>query len=363
MGEQFFLAIGSLNRAAPYFRSAHGGGLTILALDEETLAAELVAQASGIDNPTFLSVDAVSGVVYANSEVSGWHEGTVSAFRFEPASGKLVYLNKQPTLGSIAAHNAVSRDRKTLWVANYAMGEGGPDMSVVALPIRVDGSLDPASGSIRLEGNLGPVADRQERPHAHMVTEVPEGGAVLVADLGLDRVAEYAFQGTEFRLKAEVAMPAGSGPRHIAQHANGRYVYVANELSSTVSFILREAGSLSVRQTLSAIRPGSSSHAADIVLSPDGRFLYSSNRGEDSIACFAVDRESGMLSLLDIVPSCGETPRNLALTPDGRHLLIANQDSDQIAILRRDADTGTLSDTGRRIAVGTPMCVRPFRLA
>lgn len=363
MGEKLFLAIGSLNRAAPYFRSARGEGLTILALDEDTLAVETVAQASGIDNPTFLSVDAASGVIYANSEVSGWHEGTVSAFRFEPASGKLVYLNKQPTLGSITAHNTASRDRKVLWVANYAVGEGGPDMSVVALPIRADGSLAPASASLRLEGELGPVADRQERPHAHMVTEVPEGGTVLVADLGLDRVAEYVFQGAEFQLKAEVDMPAGSGPRHIAQHANGHFVYVANELSSTVAFILRGAGSLSVQQTLSAIRPGSSSHAADIVLSPDGRFLYSSNRGEDSIACFAVDPESGMLSLLDIVPCCGETPRNLALTPDGRHLLIANQNSDEIAILRRAAETGSLSDTGRRISVGTPMCVRPFRPA
>lgn len=363
VGQQLYLAVGSLNREAPYFQGARGEGITLYAFDEDALTWSRVTGTSTVDNPTFLTVDAASGVIYANSEVFGWHEGTVSALRFEAGTGVLSYINKQPTLGSIAAHNMVSRDRRFVLVANYAMGDGGPDRSVAVFPMLADGGLGPASASVRLEGHTGPVADRQERPHAHMVQEVPEGGSVLVADLGLDIVQEFRI-GTDGDLTpvASVALPAGSGPRHIAQHANGRFVYVTNELASTVSLILRDAGQLTVKQTLSTILPGIESHAADIHLSPDGRFLYSSNRGDDSIACFAVDQETGMLTLLDIVSSGGVTPRNFALTPGGRHILVANQNSDAIVIFRRDEETGALQDTGKRIKTGTPVCVRPFIL-
>lgn len=363
MSQPLYLAVGSLNREAPYFQGARGEGLTIFAFDEDTLEwARLVGTAS-IDNPTFLSVDAASGVVYANSEVFGWHEGTVSAFRFSPETKALSYINKQPTLGSIAAHNMVSRDRCFVLVANYAMGDGGPDQSVAVFPIRQDGGLAPAAASVRLAGPLGPVIDRQERTHAHMVSEVPEGGAVLVTDLGLDQVVEYALSSAGALVQsASVALPAGAGPRHVAQHGNGRFVYVSNELDSTVSFVSRGAGKMTLEQTLPTIRPGVESHGADIHLSPDGRFLYCSSRGEDSIACFMVDQATGHLTLRDITPSGGRTPRNLALTPSGRHLLVANQNGDAIVIFRRNEQTGALTDSGKRIKIGTPVCVRPFIL-
>lgn len=363
MSQQFYLAVGSLNREAPYFQGARGEGITIYAFDEARLEWGRLAGTTTVDNPTFLAVDAPAGVVYANSEVFGWHEGTVSAFRFDAKEGTLSYLNKQPTLGSIAAHNMVTRDRRFVLVANYAMGSGGPDQSVAVFPRLADGGLGPAAASLRLDGALGPAADRQERPHAHMVTEVPEGGGVLIADLGLDLVAEYrlAEDGTLSPV-ASVAVPAGGGPRHIAQHPNGRYVYVSNELASTVSVIRRAPGRLTLEQTVPTVRSGVQSHAADIHLSPDGRFLYCSNRGDDSIACFAVDGETGALTLLDIVSSGGATPRNFALTPGGRHLLVANQNGDAIVIFRRDEETGALTETGKRIEIGTPVCVRPFAL-
>lgn len=363
MSQHIYLAVGSLNREAPYFQGARGEGLTIFSFDEGTLDWECLTSTSSIDNPTFLSVDAVSGVIYANSEVFGWHEGTVSSFRFSPDKKTLTYLNKQPTLGSIAAHNMVSRDRRFVLVANYAMDSEGPDRSVAVLPILENGGLAPAAASIRLDGTLGPDVDRQERPHAHMVSEVPEGGFVLVADLGLDKVIEYKIGDDGQLLPAvAVALPAGAGPRHIAQHGNGRYVYISNELDSTVSFILRQSGIMTVAQTLPTIRPGAQSHGADIHLSPDGRFLYCSNRGEDSIACFMVDQATGQLTLQDIVPSGGATPRNFALTPSGRHVLVANQNGDAIVIFRRDEETGSLEDSGKRIEIGTPVCVRPFAL-
>ena len=363
MSKSLYLAVGSLNREAPYFQGARGEGLTIFSFDEDTLEWTRLAGTSSIDNPTFLSVDAASGVVYANSEVFGWHEGTVSAFRFSPETHALTYLNKQPTLGSIAAHNMVSRDRRFVLVANYSMGGDGPDQSVAVFPMRQDGCLAPATASVRLDGPLGPVADRQERPHAHMVTEVSEGGAVLVADLGLDQVVEYTLSNDGPLVRsASVALPAGAGPRHIAQHGNGRFVYVSNELDSTVSFVARAVGNMTLEQTLSTIRPGVESHGADIHLSPDGRFLYCSNRGEDSIASFMVDQATGRLTLQDIVASGGETPRNFALTPSGRHVLVANQNGDAIVIFRRDEETGALTESGKRIEIGTPVCVRPFIL-
>lgn len=363
MSQSLYLAVGSLNREAPYFQGARGEGLTIFSFDEGTLEWTRLAGTSTIDNPTFLSVDAASGVVYANSEVFGWHEGTVSAFRFSPGTHALTYLNKQPTLGSIAAYNIVSRDRRFVLVANYAMGGDGPDRSVAVFPVQEDGCLAPATASVRLDGALGPVADRQERPHAHIVTEVPEGGAVLIADLGLDQVFEYTLSSDgALARSASVALPPGAGPRHIAQHGNSRFVYVSNELDSTVSFVLRETGKITLQQTLSTIRPGVESHGADIHLSPDGRFLYCSNRGEDSIACFMVDQATGHLTLRDIVPSGGKTPRNFAFTPSGRHMLVANQNGDAIVIFRRNEDTGALTDSGKRIEIGTPVCVRPFIL-
>lgn len=362
MGRQLFLAVGSLNREAPYFQGARGEGLTVFAFDEATLDFERIVGTSSVDNPTFLSVDDGSGLVYANSEVFGWQEGTVSAFRFSPENGSLGYLNKQATLGSIAAHNLLTNNGRFLLVANYGMGEGGPDQSVAVFPRRDDGSIAPAITSVRHEGALGTDVDRQERPHAHMVLELI-GGGVLVSDLGLDQLIEYSFDtdGNFARLGA-VSLPPGSGPRHIAQHPAGRYLFVSNELDSTVSVIVRDNGRMVLQQTVSSLQAPTASFGADIHLSPDGRFLYSSNRGDDSIAVFAVDGPDGALTLLEIVPSGGATPRNFALTPSGNHLLVANQNSDAIVIFRRDAESGRIRDSGKRIAIGTPVCVRPFWL-
>lgn len=358
---RLFVAVGSLNREAPYFQGARGEGLTIYSLDETSLDVEKLAFTGSIDNPTYLSVDEMTATLYANSEVFGWHEGTVSAYRFE--KGELVYLNKQPTLGSIAAHNTISKDRRFLLIANYAMGRGGPDRSLAVLPVEDQGCLGAPCGSAAHPGASGRVPDRQERSHAHCVSEVPEGGAFLVADLGLDEVILYGLtaDGRPQR-NGSVKLPDGAGPRHIAQHPNGRFVFVSNELDSTVSLIERAGSVLALGQTLPTAPAGIETHGADIHLSPDGRFLYCSNRGHDSIACFAVDQQTGRLESRGQTPSGGKTPRNFAITQQGGLLLAANQNSDYIAIFTRDQETGALIDTGRRIEIGNPVCVRPFTL-
>ena len=357
--------VGSLNREAPYFQGARGVGLSVYSFDEATLETRKLAETNDVDNPTFLSVTPDGSRIYANSEVFTWREGTVSAYSFDRASATLTYLNKQPSLGSITAHNTITRDGTKLLVANYGMGQGGPDRAVAVYGFEKNGALSAPLASVSHTGT-GPNAARQERSHAHSVTETIAGGTAIVADLGIDRLVSYRI-GRDGGLDklAESVLPAGAGPRHLALHPNGRFVLVMNELDSTiVSMALDEAtGKLSLIDAKLAVpaEARDSNHCADIQISPDGRFVYGSNRGHDTIVIMAVDQQTGALSLVDFVPCGGATPRNLALTPSGGHLFSANQNADRISIFARDAASGRLTGTGRSIGIGTPMCVKIVR--
>ncbi len=359
---KLLLFVGSLNREAPYFQGARGVGLSVYGLDEATLEVTLIAETGEVDNPTFLSVTPDGSGVFANSEVFSWREGTVSAYRFDRAAGVLSYVNKQPTLGSITAHNSVTRDGTKLLVANYGMGEGGPDQAVVVYGIGDDGGLTTPLDSVAHEGT-GPNAARQERSHAHSVTEALSGNVAIVADLGIDCLVTYRV-GADGMLEPlqETALKPGAGPRHIALHPNGKFVFVMNELDSTiVSLALdAESGGLTFIDAKPAVpsEARDNNHCADIQIAPDGRFVYGSNRGHDSISIFGVDQDTGKLLPVGYVPCGGATPRNLCLTPSGRYLLSANQNADKISIFQRDAESGLLADTGKSIAIGTPMCVK-----
>jgi 6-phosphogluconolactonase len=353
------LFVGCLNREAPYFQGARGVGIATYAFDEDTLAFEKRFEIGGIDNPTFLAFDTARNRLYATSEVFGWQEGLVSAYAFDSASGTLGYLNKQPTLGSITAYTMLAGENRLL-VANYGMGKGGPDRAVVVFGIEPDGSLSPALASVSHKGT-GPDASRQERSHAHSLAQTPDGALTLVADLGLDTLFGYRLRGDGQLAKvSESHLPPGSGPRHMVFHPAGHLLFVFNELNSTIGALRREFDdSFTLVDGAQAVPPSfrPQSHGADIHISPDGRFIYGSNRGHDSIVALAVNQQSGGLSPAGWTPSGGQTPRNFAMTPSGRHLLVANQNSDVVAILSRNADTGALTETGRRIEIGTPMCV------
>ncbi|MBB3929403.1 6-phosphogluconolactonase [Kaistia hirudinis] len=352
------LFIGSLNREAPYFQGARGTGLSVYRFVEDAGTFAPLAESTDIDNPTFLSFDAAGRTLYATSEVASWREGTVSAYRIDPASGALTYLNKQTTLGSIAAYSHVSPDGRHLLVADYSMGEGGPDQSLAVFPIRADGSLAPAVSSLRFVGT-GPDPERQERSHAHCIVPAPDGRHWIAADLGTDTITLLAL-GEDGTLteRARLAMPPGSGPRHVAFHPDGRSFFVSNELTSTTASVGIEGNELRLLSLVPAIPEGVQSHAADIHVAPDGAFVYASNRGHDSISVFAVDAASRALTLIEQVPTGGATPRNFALTPSGNSLLVANQNGDSIVLFRRDPTTGRLTRTDSRLAIGTPMCVR-----
>ena len=357
---EFLFFVGTLNRDVPAAR--RGPGLVAFAFDEATLDVVKLAEATGAENPSFLSVNADGSRVYANADVEAWPEGTVSAYAFDRTAKSFSHINKQPTLGNSPVHSAITRDGAKLLVANYAGAASAPDQALTVFGIREDGGLTPPLGSAAQPGT-GPDPERQERSHPHSVTETVAGNVAIVADLGTDRLVSYRIAPDgRLTLLSEFAMKPGAGPRHLALHPSGRFVFVANELDSTVVALALEAatGRLSVVDAKPGAPAGvyERNYPGDIHVSSDGRFLYMSNRGHESIAVFAVDGDSGKLSLVEHVPCGGSWPRNLALTPSGGHLFAANQRAGLITILARNAANGRLTDTGKSIRIGTPMCVR-----
>jgi len=357
-----FLFVGCLNRRLPPFPSANGNGIAVFAFDPNTGDCRQLSLMDDIDNPTYLSFDPPRSCLYANSEVAG-KEGTVTTYLFDPTSGRLSPINKQPTLGSIAAHNSLSRDGRFLFVANYGEGptDALRDQSVTIFPILDDGGLGSACGSIAHRGT-GPNPERQERPHAHCAVSSPDGGLVVVADLGIDAVLCHRLvpDGSLAPDPAPLRLPPGSGPRQIAFHPSQAFAYVINELSSTISLLSFENRGFRLIESVPTLPAsvGAENYPAELQLSRDGRFLYASNRGHDSIAIYAVDTATGRLAAISHCPSGGKTPRSFAIDPSGQWLLVGNQNSDSIALFQMDARNGTLTDTGRRLDVGTPLCVK-----
>jgi 6-phosphogluconolactonase len=365
MAATTYLFIGSLNRPTLDAQKPRGKGIAIFAFDVDTGVSRPISLTEGIDNPTYLSFDPRRSCLYANSEVAGWNEGTVTSYRFDRASGSLVHINEQPTLGRIAAYNSLSWDGRFLLIANYGSGpvDDLPGQAVAVFPVREDGGLGAPRGSIAHYG-AGPNKARQERPHAHCAIASPDGRFVIVADLGTDALLchRLAEDGALTSDPYPFRLPPGAGPRHLAFHPSHRFAYVINELNSTIGALEYDAGRgrFSLIETVPTVPPAirDENYPADLHFGPDGRFLYGSNRGHDSIVIYSVDGTTGRLTLVGHQPCGGKTPRNFAIDPTGRWLLVANQNSDSIAVFQIDQQSGTLSDSGRRLEVGTPMCVK-----
>jgi 6-phosphogluconolactonase len=368
MSDRTFVVVGSVTRDTPYFQGACGKGITVFAFDEKSGELTRLSEKGGVDNPTYLTIHEGNCCVYANSEVFGWNEGTVSAYRLDPWKGSLSYINKQAALGSILAHNSLDRTGRFLFVANYSVYpepyDSLPDQSVVVMPIRNDGGLGPPVSS-HPHSSSGPKTDRQERSHAHCVITSPDNRHVLVADLGLDKLVVYRFDAVSGSLSpapTSFSMKPRAGPRHFVFHPSSRNVYVINELDSTIAALAFDTGTGALRlvQTVPALPSGygDESHCAGVLLTPDGRFLFGSNRGHDSIVVYAVDQATGGLSFVEHHSCLGRTPRDFCIDPSGRFLLVANQNSDTVIVLRIDPETGKLADAGARAEIGTPMCVK-----
>jgi 6-phosphogluconolactonase len=358
------LFVGSCNRALPYFASANGKGIAAFRVDDETGAVEALGVTEGIDNPTFLATSADGRTLCATSEVLGWNEGTITAYALDRETGSLTYLAKQPTRGDIAAH--LSFDATGSYVANvnYSVGPttGRPNRSVVVYPLAADGEIGPPAAEVSHPGK-GSDPARQDRSHAHCVRWTPDNRFVVVCDLGLDKLVIYAFDEATGSLTphGELVMPPASGPRHFAFHPTLPFAYAVNEMASTLASLSFDAAAgsfklLGLEATVPAEVLGRS-HCSAIKIAPGGKHLFVGNRGEDSIARFNIDPESGMATRTGATPAGGKIPRDFAFDPSGKYLAVANQDSDVVTLFRYDPTTGALTPFGSPISTGTPTAI------
>ena len=359
--------VGTLNRKLVYFPAANGPGIGVFAYDEATGEFTMLHEVGGIDNPGYLVLNTAGDRLYAVSEVFGWHEGVVTAYRIDRATGALTYINKQATRGNITVHVSLDATGRWLFVANYLLGPDGarPPKAVAMFPVEQDGGIGAPVATVAHQGS-GPNAARQEMPHPHSAVPSPDNRHVLVPDLGIDQVRAYRFdagRGT-LDLAHTVSLPPGAGPRSLAFHPNGHLAYVTLELGNAVAALGWDAaGKMILGQVAGTLPEGweGESTCSDLVIAPDGRYLYVANRGHDSIAVFAIERASGRLTPMQHAKTHGATTRHITLDLTGRFLLAANQNGDAVVALARDASTGRLADTARVTPIGSPMCVRLLR--
>lgn len=288
------------------------------------------------DNPSYLAFSADKKSLYAVQETNhyqGQLSGALSAFRVE-SNGYLKLINTVTTRGAHPCHIAVSPDNKWVSVTNYS----GENISLFR-PSE-NGGLTEAIQVITHQGN-GPRADRQEAPHPHSSQFTSDGHLLLTADLGNDKLGVYSWHNESFREvpKMTLQLPGGNGPRHFAQTADGHWIYVLNELSSTLSILEKKENDLVLVNEISTVSPSfkGQNYGADIHLSEDERFLYVSNRGENSIAVFQ-RLTNGAIAYIGFVNTRGNWPRNFTLDPTGKFLLVANQLSDNISVFRIEKD-------------------------
>ena len=340
--------------------NAKGKGIYLYELKDGQLS--LISQTEAT-NASFLIVNREHTNLYTTNELKeydGQFGGAVSAYRLDLQQGKLTYQNTVATHGQDPCHVALSPDGETLYCANFMSG------STTAFPVRSDGSLAEDSCFIQHTGS-GPDPKRQQGPHAHGVFLSPGGKWLYVPDLGSDTLICYAREMDTHRLipapERNIPMPnKGEGARHMAFHPNGKWLYVNTEMGSAVyaCHYDEESGRTEIKQRLSTIPEGTdmrSTSTAAIRIHPNGRLLYVSNRGHNSLATYRIDRNSGLLSLLSIQPTGGDIPREFAVSPDGKTMAVAHQSSDDVRVFSIDEECGQLTFLSQ-ISVPNPICVQ-----
>lgn len=313
-------------------------------------------------NPSFITVSPNEKYVYAVNEDadSAGSGGRVSSFSFDKITGLLTPINQKPSNGNHPCYVAIDKSGRWVIAGNYSSG------TVAVLPVLKDGSLNNPVTTVQHYGK-SINTERQNSPHVHATVLSPDNKFLFVPDLGLDKIMIYRFNKRRGKLKPAtqpfIVTAPGTGPRHFVFHPNLQYAYLAEELTGNIAVFryLNVAGHLVLIQNISTLPSGKTGTAgsADIHVSVDGKFLYASNRGtHNSIAIFAVDKETGKLTLVGHQSTMGKTPRNFNFDPSGNFLLVANQNSDEIVIFKIDRNTGLLTDTEKRIAVSKPVCIK-----
>ena len=334
-------------------------GIYIYEFNNSTGDLTTVSQGTNITNPSFLTISPNGNYIYACTDTKMPNAGSVSAFQFDSISGSLTFLNKQLSGGENPVYLTTSKNNEFVINANYTAG------SVSVFSTNADGSLNPFSQLIPFKGNSINTR-RQEKAHIHATVFSPDFKYIFFPDLGSDKIRVFKFDPTEKQpLKAIEKLDAfaipGSGPRHFTFHPTKPFAYCIEELSGMVSAFQVENGKLdSIQRIFSYSKLQEDYNSADIHISPDGLFLYASNRWdqENNLSIFSIDQTNGTLKLVGHQPTLGESPRNFVIDPTGNFLIVANQFSNNLIVFKRDLKTGLLTKTQTEITVRNPSCLK-----
>jgi len=333
-----------------YTNKGNSEGIYVYNFDSKTADVKQVSMIKNVSNPSYLALSKKQDFLY-----SVYEDGTnsaASAFKFDTKTGNADFLNKEATNGQNPCF--ILTDGKNVLTANYSGG------SISVFGVKADGSLSTIKQNIQHIGS-GP-DKRQASAHVHQVLFTPDNKYVVATDLGEDRVYVYNYQAdaeTPLTLKHSIKTNAGSGPRHLAFSPNGKFAYLAHEFNGKISVFSYNDGNLTLLQEIATVAEGFSGKidAADIHISEDGKFLYESNRGDaNTISVFAIQKD-GKLKHVENVSTLGKGPRNFSIDPSGKFLLVAHQYTNDVVIFNRNAKTGKLTDSNKRIQVGTPVCL------
>ena len=340
------------------FASAEKAGIHAFGFDSENGTLKLLKRTTGVQSPFFIALSPDRRFLYSIDEFGG-KDNFVAAFAIEGRGGDLRALNRQNSRGKAACYVEVDPTGKSVLVANYSSG------SVASLPVMGDGSLGESASFFQHSGSGGD-PQRQQGPNAHCFVVSPDGKHALAADLGIDKVMIYTLDAAIAKLAPNAAqsfakLTPGSGPRHLTFHPNGKLVYVINELANTITVFDWNAahGTLQEKQTIATLPADftGKSYTADLKITPDGKHLYGTNRGHDSIASYRIAAD-GTLTLLIVQPSGGKGPQNLLITPDGRWLLCANMPGNNVVVFKIDSASGSIKSHGEAVEVPMASCIR-----
>ncbi|AET88652.1 6-phosphogluconolactonase [Burkholderia sp. YI23] len=362
-GPVFDLLVGT------YTGGGKSEGIYVYRFDTGNGELSRIASAQTV-NPSYLVVSRDRNYVYAVNELPGdngpaTQRGGVSAFRFDRATGQLSFLNRVFSDGNDPCYLAISPDGKYLLTANYSVASN-PGGSFAVFPLAANGQVGTSVLTVHHEGG-GPVKGRQDNSHVHSTVFSPDGKYLFAQDLGVDKVFAYRYTPDPSQSKRGLFGPTearyapvapGSGPRHLIFDESGRRAYLTTELNASVLVFDYRDGKLTQVQTVSMIAPGFRGKIGGgaIHLSPDGRFLYATNRGDaNEIVAFTVDPKNGHLKLVKRYPTLGKTPREFAIDPTGRWLVVGNQESDSAYFFRRDPESGELASDPKRLSIGSPV--------
>lgn len=341
------------------YTNKNPNGINVFLFNENEGSATHINSVDGIENPSFICIDEKNNHVFAVSETAmtdGKEGGQVFSYKFSEETGTLTIINAQLTNGGAPCHVSVDSSGNNLYVVNYSGGNIG------RFSVDETGFIKPLDDLVQHSGK-GIRLDRQEGPHPHSIILDATNEYAYVPDLGLDKIFIYKLdqENRTFSAFKEVNVHSGAGPRHLVIHPNLPYAYVINELDCTIcAFKMETDGALTLHQTIPTLLESNlmEDSGADIHVAPNGKFLYASNRGDDSVTIFQIDQNDGSLTRIGNTSTYGKTPRNFAISPDGKYLLAANQNSDSIKIFKIDEENGLLSKPIHTIHVSEPVCIK-----